>query len=61
MAAVNLPDEGFTDGVIANRISELMAEHKDGDKRSLMETVVPTRCSADVVTVRLHLKGYRPY
>jgi uncharacterized sulfatase len=32
MAAVNLPDEGFTDGVIANRISELMAEHKDGDK-----------------------------
>ena len=32
MAAVNLPDDEFTDGVIAGRISRRMAEHKDGGK-----------------------------
>ncbi|HTL30008.1 MAG TPA: sulfatase [Tepidisphaeraceae bacterium] len=32
MAAVNLPDEGFTDGTIAKRISQLMDEHAKADK-----------------------------
>jgi uncharacterized sulfatase len=31
-AAATLPDVGFTDGTIANRISQLMEEHAHGDK-----------------------------